>query len=233
MIWGAAGILLAAAAAYYLVKEMGYEGGYFDEFFVSVLFQAMFVGGVCLALWGFGCFRMTYLWIAVGVSFLWPMLGVFLFRRPEMQYDRKTKSLYKAIRNGAKCQAFLAFVKANADRIGAIYKNGTVRYAPEGTPLFTTKDNGYEITTEWNPDLGHPLFRLDGAQHPLNWQSKPFFGIQSGERGWTFEEEQQIRRIVEESLPGGKENWGYYSDYSGYYRNLPKVVQKKQRKDPY
>lgn len=229
------GIGMAIAGAYYLIKEIGYDGSYFDEFFISLIIQALFVGGVCLALWGATWFRIEFLYAAVVVSFLLPAAGVVMFRLPEWKQHKARKNLRSAIMDGPKYRSFSAFVKKNGDRIMWMSKRGDVRYALGDAPLFVQSDNGYEITWVPNPELSDAKLAKAGEGTPRNshWETIHFFAVQEGERGWDYWEERILEELVEEALPGGKDKWYLEYDDHGYRRKEPDPIQKKKRKNPY
>ena len=225
------GIALLIAGGWQLVRE-GYDGEYFDEFVVSIVMQLTFVGGAALLVWGLGCFHTAFLIAAGVISFVLPFCGFLAFNIPDWKREKAGKDLRKAVMNGQKYRAYIAFVRKNADRIGAIHKDGTVVFAPGDLPLFVPSDNGYEVSWEWNSALGHPVYGHTARQES-GWESKSFFTVREDERQWTWEEKQIIAKLVEESLPGERTRWTSDVDSHVFYLNLPAQTQKKKRRNPY
>ena len=141
------------------------------------------------------------------------------------------KKLRSAIMKGKKYQSFSAFMREKGDRVGGVrIENGQVFFTPDGIEIFSRKDNGYEVETTWT--IGNPAFgwRSSDTNQP-GWQSRVFFGVAEDERKWTWEEQQILKELIKEALPRNAEGW---SEYEGvFYRNLPKVMQKKKRNNPY
>ena len=225
----AAGLGMAGVGAYYLIKECGYDGGYFEEFLASIAVQLVFIGGICLALWGCGVFSMTLLWVTVAVSFLLPVVGVVLFRLPYWKRDRNKKNLRAAIMNGQKYRSFIAFLKKQGDRVGIIRDNGQVTYATGNEPLFVPEDNGYEVTWHRNPTLN----TVGNGGKAGGWETIAFFNVREGERQWSYEEKDLIKELVREALPGGEKEWTTGYDEHSWCRKMPKTEQRRKRKDPY
>ena len=235
--WGYAGVIIAVLIMIWLFKT-GYEGYYLEEIGINIVLQAFFIAAFCLAAWGFGRFRKEVIYAAVVLSFAGPFLGSVMEwrkrKRPvrHLKEESQKRKLNSLIANGRKYKAYSDFLRNYADRIVAISSDGAVKYAPAGVNPFSKKDNGYEVTTEWNPELGHPVFYF-GPARKYKWEMQSFFKIEEGERNWTFDETKEIEKLVEQSLPGGRGNWDYTNEYKWYYRKLPPVYRKKNRKDPY
>ncbi len=225
------GLALIIACGWQLVK-IGYEGGYFDEFLASFTMQLFFVGGVALVVWGVGRFHTAFLIAAGVVSLILPFAGFLAFRIPIWKSHKASKDLRKSVMNGKKYRSFIAFVRKNADRIGAIYDNGTVVWAPGDTPLFVPSDNGYEVSWTWNSALGDMVASRPG-QPKTAWEFLSFFPIREGERPWNWEEQRIIAKLVEESLPGDRDRWSRDVDGRGFHLMPPKQTQKRQRRNPY
>lgn len=245
-VWMWIGIAVAVFGAAWLIKT-GHEEYYFSEFLINVIFQLIFVGGVCIALWGAGRFSRTYLYIAIAASFVLVFLGWLTSsyvttsrtikknqKEERVQNERKSvkrADIRKAIKNGGKYNAYMIFIRNNTDRIGAIFEDGRVLFTPAGVSMFTSADNGYELTTYWNPKLGDPRnYKVDNKSNEA-WHVQQFFEIREGERQWTSEEKTLINELIRESLPGGAGNWD--GKNGRYYRKVPAVIKKKARKDPY
>ena len=216
--------------------------GYFIDFGINTMLQGLIVVSLCFAFWGAGIFRKELVWVAVVISFIGVFIGwcinnapVWKWKAEDRQNQKVAQKLNQAIMGGRKYQAYSSFLKNNADSIGAISLRGKITYAPKGVSLFSKKDNGYEISYIWNPEIGHPIFygEVNYSKKVYAWQEKSFFSIESGEREWTPGEKKEIRKIIEQTLPGGKSKWNYWYDEDSYYRILPATIKKKERKNPY
>ena len=236
LIFGIAGICVALACIYALFRYGGLEEEYFEEFFVFLGVQALFVGAVCLTLVSFDVFSLTYLYIAIGLSFFIVLLGWIISILPARdRMDRHQRKIARAIKKGPKYKAYMEFVKEHGDRIGAVLENHAVVYAPKDVPLFLDEDYGYEIKHNWNPELGEPKKAKYASfkDTTSKWQIIRPFVAKPNERNWTGEEESVLRRIMKEALPGPKEFWK--DDGWDTLRQIPQPTQIRKRKvqNPY
>lgn len=199
---GIAAIFIAVLCATYIV-HCGYEGGY-DDLLVGVMVQALFVGSFCLIFVGFGIFKITWLYVGIGLSFALLGIGYLAWRKPFSSPARKAENQIRArIRKTRQYKEYRDFVRANGDRIGAVMTDYNVLYAPKGTKLFSSGGKA------WNPELGDPATHFYSDEEPgRGWQRQTFFQTGKGEYPWTEREKPVILKMMIELLPGqGNGNW--------------------------
>ena len=229
-------IVIGAMIVYHLVQD-GYEGPYMEDTVVTLMLQALLIGCICLALWAFGIFSMTLLYVAMGVSFLPDLIGWIAWKTGfslPTKNDRKRKRVERAIKRSPKYKEYAAFIQENGDRIAAVYYPCVVVYVPtRRIPFFVSHEGEYEITYDWNPVLGSPeaVKRSDFKMTESSWQVKRFFEVMPGERKWTNDEMYALEYVIRDALPRPKKQWN--GNLTDIVRLAPAGKRIKELKRPY
>ncbi len=215
----------ALSFAIWLIK-IGYDGEYFDEFLLSIIIQAAFTGLMWLGLRKTP-FNFKYLiCVLAGISFLFPMIGAILQKKPVKEAEKKKRELKARIKSGQKFRSFNTFIMNNREKIGAVSYAGKVYYSDEH-PVFVDQEHQDDIQKIWNPVLGYPHRYASGG-----WKTQEFFNVANGERSWTYEESAILREIIKETLDSIG-SWGSDSEDLMYRRATPQPVKKRNLRAPY
>ena len=114
------GIIAVLITACVLFKEMGYDGWYFTDFFLSIILQVIMVGGLYLALRKFVPTGKVFFIAAAAASFAAPLLGYIVFHAPHNKEVKRENNIRKAIRRSAKYKEFSDYIDRHNDEIIAV-----------------------------------------------------------------------------------------------------------------
>ena len=87
-------VIIAIMCATFIVHS-GYEGGY-DDVVVGIMVQTLFVISFCAVFYGFGIFKMTWLYVGIALSFALLGVGYLAWRRPFSDMETKQNNIARA-----------------------------------------------------------------------------------------------------------------------------------------
>ena len=226
------GIIAVLITAGVLFKEMGYDGWYFTDFFLSIILQVIMVGGLYLALRKFVPTGKVFFIAAAAASFAAPLLGYIVFHAPHNKEVKRENNIRKAIRSSAKYKEFSDYIDRHNDEIIAVGFGGMVYHTDKVKPLYVTEETKDSFRCVLNHELRYPDSYVSYGEKFIPWDKTGFFTVAHDERAWTMEEAGIIKDLIKEKLDQ-KDKWYSDNEKKMYIKSFEHMTRKKALKNPY